>query len=358
MASWKLAPQSAFLPMSAKRLPPGQQLVGRDKWPFVGERSAAANAPSPWLLSLTDGSRTDVLTLDEILTWDSDSFTVDIHCVTRWSRLDSRFQGIRLQSIVDHFQPVKDAGFVSFVGHTDRRHSSSMPLADALHLDTFLATHFEEIPLAAEHGGPLRCVVPGRYFYKSVKWLAAIEFCEEDRLGYWETEAGYHNVGDPWQEQRFVAASHDRKLAQQLLVSKDLGGQNLLGLDASGRDLPGLAAEGAVLRNANFQHADLRQANFRRANLSGANMRESDLRGANFQDGDIEGVDFAGADLRGCDFRGASLFGATFVDTETRDEAKLDATVQIPQEAREALCPTQYDFVNRWIPGGRGMTKL
>jgi DMSO/TMAO reductase YedYZ molybdopterin-dependent catalytic subunit len=338
--------------MSDKRLPPGQQLVGSGKWPFVGERSASPDVPSPdvpspWSLRLTEGTRSEVLTLDEINSWAPEDFTVDIHCVTRWSRLDSRFRGVSLQKIVERFRPSPAAGFVSFVAHTERRHHSSLPLQDALNLGVFLATHFEETPLTPTHGGPLRSVAPGRYFYKSVKWLAALEFLGEDRLGYWEGEAGYHNEGDPWKEQRFVAGSFDRKLAWQLLASKNLDGRNILGLEAAKRDLQDLSAEDALLRNANFQGADLRGANFCRANLSGANLRQADLRNATFQNGDVEGADFSGADLRGTDFRGASLFGASFIDEKTGDQAILNATSQIADEDRDALCPAQYEYVRK-----------
>jgi DMSO/TMAO reductase YedYZ molybdopterin-dependent catalytic subunit len=330
--------------MPDKRIPPGQQLVAAGKWPLVGEK-ASALPPPQWTLEVRQGSRAESLTIDELRDLGEESFTVDIHCVTRWSRLDSRFSGVSLRRIVEWFTPTPQARFVAFVAHSERRHSTSLPLDDSLRLGTFLAVGFEGAILSADHGGPIRTIVPQRYFYKSVKWLSCIEFLEEDRLGYWEAEAGYHNVGDPWQEQRFVAANIDKRRAAELAETKQLDGLDLMGLDLRGQDLANLSAAKAQLRNANFAGAVLAGASFARANLSGANLRNADLRNANFRDADIEGADLSGADVRGADFRGASLFGVSFVDSGSDLRANLDATTIIDQESIDALCPEQANFV-------------
>lgn len=328
------------------RLPPGQQLVAADKWPLVGERvPSPISADTPWALRLLEGDRSVRLTLDEITALGPEEFTVDIHCVTRWSRLDCRFCGVALSKIFDFFQPTSSSRFLRFVAKTERLHSTSLLMKDALDLGTFLATHFDGEPLSVEHGGPLRSVVPGRYLYKSLKWLTEIEFTADDQLGYWETEAGYHNVGDPWKEERFIAASVDKQLAARLLATRRLDGENLMGFAARGRDLAGLTAVDTILRNADFCAANLDGADFRRANLSGAKLRCASLQGATFEESDIEGADFCGADLRGANFAGASMFGATFVDRDSGDAAVLDRTTIIDQDAVESLCPLQQDFV-------------
>lgn len=328
------------------RLPPGQQLVARNKWPIVGERQPLS-CDDVWSVTLREGTRSKSWSLPELLAIGVQPFVVDIHCVTRWSRPASRFTGIALQHLVDDFAPTAEARYASFVARTERRHSSSLPLDIALQLGAFLAVAFEDQPLAVEHGGPVRLVVPERYFYKSVKWLDQIEFLPSDRLGYWEAEAGYHNVADPWQEQRFVAAAIDRGLAARLMQSKELSGLDLMGFHAAGGELQGLRADAALLRNADFQRADLRDADFRNANLSGARLGQADLRNANFCNADLEGADFAGADLRGADFRGASLFGASFLNEETGEGARIDQTVELPEECVERLCPAQLAYVRQ-----------
>jgi hypothetical protein len=206
-------------------------------------------------------------------------------------------------------------------------------------------------PLAAEHGGPVRVVVPGRYFYKSLKWLAGIELLAEDRLGYWESTAGYHNQADPWREERYIAPGLTKQEVAAVLASRDWSGRDLLSIDAGGRELRGLVAERALLRNANFRRCDLRDAVFREANLSNAHFQNADLRGANFAGADCEGANFNGADLRGADFSGASLFGASFCSEADPGEraAHLDGTTRIDTAAIEQLTPRQQEFVRRML---------
>ena len=211
-------------------------------------------------------------------------------------------------------------------------------------------------PLSTEHGGPVRIVTQGRYFYKSLKWLARIELLTEDRLGYWEANAGYHNSADPWKEERFLAADLDLNTVRQLLTSRDFEGRDLRGMVATGMDLRGLNACGAKLRDAHFEGADLRDSCFDGANLSGAHMERADLRGATFCTdanglaADLEGADFRGADLRGAKFLGASLFGATFGPIDPADQtsspAVIDGTTIIDRAALTSLesTPSQLDF--------------
>ena len=131
--------------------------------------------------------------------------------------------------------------------HTARGgHSTSLPLEDARQLDVLIALNFAGVPITSEHGGPVRSVTPGRYFYKSLKWLIGIELLAEDRLGYWEASAGYHNRADPWHEERYVASGLSKQDAAQIFAERDLSGRELVSLDGSDRDLSGLQARGAL----------------------------------------------------------------------------------------------------------------
>jgi hypothetical protein len=208
-----------------------------------------------------------------------------------------------------------------------------------------LALDCEGQPLAEEHGGPVRVVVPGRYFYKSLKWLAEIELLAEDRLGYWEATAGYHNHADPWREERYLAPTITRQAAAAAIAARDFRGLDLRSIDASGRDLAGLNASHALLRDADFRRASLAGADFHGANLSNARFQGANLQNASFRDADVEGADFCGADLRGADFRGASLLGVTFVNPAEGVVATIDRTTKFDDDRLEDLVPEQSAFV-------------
>lgn len=326
------------------RLPPGQQLAARDKWPQVGER-APADCSAPWTLQIAGEVESPrELSFEQLLALPRVSLALDIHCVTRWSKFDLRFAGVSLADVLSLANPTRAARFVSFVARSAREHSTSLPLPDALALGAVLATHCDGAPLPREHGGPLRAVVPDRYFYKSLKWLSRIDVLSEDRLGYWESQAGYHNHADPWREERFIASSLSKQEAAQILNARDFAGRELLGLDASGRDLSGLRAAGARLRNADFAHCSLVGADFRGANLSNARFHAADLRDACLVDADLEGADFSGASLAGADLQGASLTAATFCSSS--GGARFDAETKVAASQLEALMPGQLEFVS------------
>lgn len=333
------------------QLPPNQQLAAADRWPLVGERQAdPARADEPWRVRITGlVEHPRCWTLKQLQALPQTQRTVDIHCVTRWSKLGARFTGIPLNALLEECVPTPDAKFLSFVARSARAHSTSLPLEDARQLDVLVALTYEGAPLPPEHGGPVRTVVPERYFYKSLKWLETIEVLAEDRLGYWEKEAGYHNVADPWREQRYILPDLDPASYRRLLQRRDFSGQDLLGIDAQGRDLSNLKAAGAKLRDAHFERAGLKGACFDDANLSNAHLDHADLQGATFLGADCEGADFRGADLRGANFAGASLFGATFTpetaDDENQASARLDVTTRIEPRAIEQLTPQQRAFV-------------
>ncbi len=323
-----------------QRLPSGQQLVAAGKWPIVGEREPA-NSTAEWTVEMV--GRVDhpqSWSLEELRGLPQDSVTVDIHCVTRWSKLQTNFTGVMLKTLLQKAGVQAEARFVSFVAASDRQHSTSLPLQDAIDLGVFIALTHEGRPLPTEHGGPVRVITPSQYFYKSLKWLRRIELLNEDRLGYWEAEAGYHNVADPWREQRYIAPNISKQLAARLIESRDFTGQELRGIDLRNRDLKGLTANDALLRDADFRDCDLAGANFDRANLSNAHFQNSNLHGTSFIRADCEGANFAGADLCGADFTDASLLAATF-----SPNAKIDETTRISEDQLQTLMPVEAEYL-------------
>jgi DMSO/TMAO reductase YedYZ molybdopterin-dependent catalytic subunit len=338
-------------PPIAPILPPGQQLAAPGRWPQVGERTPREDA-SPWTVSISGlVARPVTFSLAELHALPQVEQSIDIHCVTRWSKLAARFSGVPLSELLEAAEPLASARFVSFVARSSRAHSTTLVLADAIELGALVALSYDGAPLPLEHGGPVRVVVPGRYFYKSIKWLESIELLPDDRLGYWEAETGYHNVADPWREERFIAAGIARQELQKLLATRDWSDREVLGVEARGLDLSGLIARGALLRNAHFEGARLSAAIFDEANLSNAHFAGADLRGASFRAADAEGSDFSGADLRGADFRGASLLGVSFVDLaaagaeKPQSSTQIDATTQFDAVSLTELAPPQAAFV-------------
>ena len=125
--------------------------------------------------------------------------TLDIHCVTRWSKLDTSWVGAPFSHIAEVAQP-RGAQFVTF--HSEHGYTTNIPLEVALDPRCLLAWDYDGRPMEPDHGYPLRAIVPGRYFWKSAKWLRGVEFTVDDRLGFWERN-GYSNSADPWREERY-----------------------------------------------------------------------------------------------------------------------------------------------------------
>jgi DMSO/TMAO reductase YedYZ molybdopterin-dependent catalytic subunit len=124
----------------------------------------------------------------------------DFHCVTGWSRLDNRWEGVAFKTIFDLAKPLKNAGYVTVIAEGE--YTTSLPLEEMLDDDVLLAYVMNGEPLAPEHGGPLRLVVPKKYAYKSAKWVRRLRFTEKQELGFWE-KRGYSNTADPWKEERY-----------------------------------------------------------------------------------------------------------------------------------------------------------
>ena len=187
-------------PELAERVPPGQVLT--EKFPVLH----FGRVPSYPDLSAWDfrvwGEVAEPFTLRwaELQRLPTVEQTLDVHCVTRWSKLDTRWEGVAFTEIAEVAQPKPSARFVIF--HAEGGFTSNVPLETAMHPQSLLAWSYDGRPLEPEHGYPLRAIVPGTYFWKSAKWLRGVEFSAEDQLGFWERN-GYHNEADPWKEQRY-----------------------------------------------------------------------------------------------------------------------------------------------------------
>ncbi|RQH12012.1 sulfite oxidase-like oxidoreductase [Bradyrhizobium sp. RP6] len=182
-----------------QRLPPGQHLT--KDWPVLDLGVVPPVSRERWRLDVYGAIETPVFwTFDEFIAQKQARFTSDIHCVTTWSRYDNEWEGLATRELLAACQPREDARFV--VLHSSDGYTTNLALEDFAAEDALLAHSWSGKPLSEEHGGPVRLVVPHLYFWKSAKWLQAIEFLTEDAPGFWEVR-GYHNRGDPWAEQRY-----------------------------------------------------------------------------------------------------------------------------------------------------------
>lgn len=298
------------------RLPPRQQATR--KFPVVGER-----APTPealdlrgWRLTVTgEVARPYTWTYDEFMRLPQVQAQHDIHCVTRWSRLDCWWRGVAFATIAALVRPSPAARFVQLVAYSPRQHDSSLPLHVCLHEGVLLAWEMDGQPLSVPHGYPLRVVAPSRYFYKSVKWVREIRLLASDVLGYWERAGGYHNNADFWQEERYVSGNLNPHQLERLRHSADFRpyqGQVLLSLDLRQVDWRGAPMAGVQLKNCVLAGSNLQRADLRGANLTNSDLQDVDLRGADLSDADLEGVLLMGADLRDCAMRRTRLAAAEF----------------------------------------------
>ncbi|HLJ90570.1 MAG TPA: sulfite oxidase-like oxidoreductase [Candidatus Angelobacter sp.] len=183
----------------AGRLPKGQSLTL--KWPVLHYGSIPRFDPERWDFRIWGLVEQPLrLTWREFSELPRVNDVSDFHCVTRWSRFDNRWEGVGFQEILRRVKVRPEAGFV--LVHGEQGFTANVPLADLDRPDVLLATHHDGNPLTAEHGYPLRLIVPHLYAWKSVKWVRGLEFLDRDVPGFWE-QNGYHMYGDPFQEQRF-----------------------------------------------------------------------------------------------------------------------------------------------------------
>jgi DMSO/TMAO reductase YedYZ molybdopterin-dependent catalytic subunit len=181
------------------RVPPGQ--VVTQKWPVLHYGGVPRVNLATWNLQIVGlvGNRVS-LSWEEFKQLPRATVQCDIHCVTRWSRLNNTFEGVAFKTLHDLAQPKPAATYV--LVHAEQGFTSNVPLDDLLRDNVLLADTHDGQPLAPEHGWPLRLVVPHLYFWKSAKWIRGLEFLAEDQPGFWE-QYGYHMRGDPWSEERY-----------------------------------------------------------------------------------------------------------------------------------------------------------
>ncbi len=186
-------------PDTSQRIPPGQYIVRDfpvlsagptprtplDRWTFTVEGLVAK--PVSW-------------TWQEFLALPAEDFATDIHCVTKWSKLDTHWTGVSLDTLFSHAEIDPAARFIT--AYSDGGYTTNLPLEDVQGGKAWVAYRYEGEPLAPEHGGPARLLVPHLYLWKSAKWVRGIRLMERDKRGFWES-LGYHNHGDPWREERY-----------------------------------------------------------------------------------------------------------------------------------------------------------
>jgi len=181
------------------RLPPGQYLT--EKWPVLHAGSIPGTNLAAWDFSVSGEVENPIrLSWTEFNQLPRTTDKQDIHCVTRWSRFDVTFEGVHWSALEELVKPLASARFV--VAHAEEGYTANVPIAFLRDPLSLLATHADGAPLTPEHGGPLRLVIPGKYFWKSAKWLRGIELTPDDRPGFWE-RYGYHNDADPFAEERY-----------------------------------------------------------------------------------------------------------------------------------------------------------
>ena len=178
------------------RLPPGQTLVA--DWPVLSAGPTPDVSTDDWTFSVRTETGLTKWTWDELLALGVEDVTVDIHCVTHWTKLDMDWRGVPLDAIFENIETSSDYVMV----HSHGGYTTNVALEDLLDGKAWIATEAEGEPLEPEHGGPARLLVPALYFWKSAKWVRGLVMMDDDEPGFWE-QNGYHMHGDPWTEERY-----------------------------------------------------------------------------------------------------------------------------------------------------------
>ena len=182
---------------TAGRLPPGQYLT--PGFPVLSAGPTPRVALDRWDFSILDeGKLLKRWTWNEFRALPSESIVKDIHCVTKWSKLDTAWEGVSVDLLLGQVQ--HDAGFAT--AFSDGGYTTNLPLEDLTGGKAWVAFAYDGHPLEPEHGGPARLLVPHLYFWKSAKWVRGLRLTRQDQPGFWES-LGYHMYGDPWREQRY-----------------------------------------------------------------------------------------------------------------------------------------------------------
>jgi DMSO/TMAO reductase YedYZ molybdopterin-dependent catalytic subunit len=183
----------------AERIPPGQYLT--DGFPVLSAGPTPRTQLDRWSFTIQGLVREPITwTWDELMALPNREWVVDISCVTKWTKLDMRWRGVSIDTLLEHVELEPTAAFV--IAYSDGGYTTNLPIGDVLNNQAFVAWEYDGKPLAPEHGGPARLVVPGRYFWKSAKWVRGIRIEANDAPGFWES-LGYHNRGDQWLEERY-----------------------------------------------------------------------------------------------------------------------------------------------------------
>lgn len=187
-------------PGEGARLPPGQFL--EQGFPVLSAGPTPRVAMRDWIFTIKVGPRQVAKwTWEEFSALPQTKMTRDIHCVTTWSKFDTAWEGVLIDDILA--EAGLEAPTAYTLAHSFDGYSTNVPLVDLATGKAMVATRYAGKPLAPEHGGPARLLVPHLYFWKSAKWVNALQFTERDELGFWELR-GYHRYGDPWREQRYT----------------------------------------------------------------------------------------------------------------------------------------------------------
>ena len=190
-----------------ERIPPGQFIT--EGWPVLHVGPILEFDEKSWsfrVFGLVEEPLT--LTYQEFMALPKVTVVADFHCVTTWSKLNNRWEGVAFKEVMKLIRPKPGARFVMV--HCDGGYTTNLPLDVLMDDDVLFAYRHNGKPLAPEHGWPLRLVVPKRYGWKSAKWVRGLEFMERDRRGFWE-ERGYHNDADPWAEERFSWQEREKR---------------------------------------------------------------------------------------------------------------------------------------------------
>jgi DMSO/TMAO reductase YedYZ molybdopterin-dependent catalytic subunit len=182
------------------RLPPGQYDVGAD-WPVLTAEVTPVLDPQTWTMTvdgLVEQPRT--WSWDDVHALPRSEYLGDIHCVTTWSKFDTRFGGVSVDVLLGEVRPAPNAAYALATSTTG--YTTNLPLADITGGKAWVVWEYDGRPLPRDHGGPVRLLVPGLYFWKSAKWVTRLTLLDHDRQGFWERN-GYHDHGDPWREQRY-----------------------------------------------------------------------------------------------------------------------------------------------------------
>jgi DMSO/TMAO reductase YedYZ molybdopterin-dependent catalytic subunit len=183
------------------RTPPGQYLTS--DFPVLSAGPTPNITIARWSFALQiGGSILGKWSWDEFQALPQTELRTDIHCVTKWSKLDTNWRGVTIDDLLEA-AGLDEPPEAFSMAHCDGGYTTNVPVEDLLGGKAMIATHYEGLPLAPSHGGPARLLVPHLYFWKSAKWVRRLRFIEQDEPGFWES-FGYHIYGDPWREQRYT----------------------------------------------------------------------------------------------------------------------------------------------------------